>query len=250
MSIVDADTHLIHDKPNIPSIDLDGIVRRMDACGVDRAIVWPSSNYDRAMAPDNAVVAEGARRHRDRLIGFGRLNPRLGLEDNLAEVDRCRNTLGLRGFKFIPHLDDYPIDSERLVFPIIERAASLGAVIGIHCDVHHPTLCHPWQVGRVAEAFPGVSILMVHIGKPAGVNSAVDIALRHKNITVIGSDIAEPFLIRRAVDRLGADRVCFGSDTPFFSMRVALTVYAEALDGLTKEQTAQVMGENLLRVTR
>jgi len=249
MRIIDADTHIVHDKPGIPSIDIEGIIHRMDECKVEKAIVWPSPQWDRVMEPDNYAVAQGMRRYPDRLIGFAHLNPRLGLEANLAEVDRCMNDFGLCGFKFIPHLDEYAIDDEALVYPIIERALSLGAKIGIHCDVHAPTFTHPWQVARVAEAFPNARILMVHLGKPAGVTTAIKVVRKYPNITTIASDIPEPFLVRKAIDELGADRVCFGSDTPFFSMAVTLKVYEEALAGLGKDDRAMIMGGNILRVT-
>ncbi len=52
-----------------------------------------------------------------------------------------------------------------------------------------------------------------------------------------------------AIKTLGADRVSFGSDTPFALMHVCVAEYNALLDGeVTPEEKNQIMGGNLLRL--
>ena len=48
---------------------------------------------------------------------------------------------------------------------------------------------------------------------------------------------------------LGANRIGFGSDTPFALMHVCVAEYNALLDGeVTPEEKAQIMGGNILRL--
>ncbi|MGI8643128.1 MAG: amidohydrolase family protein, partial [Thermomicrobiales bacterium] len=67
-------------------------------------------------------------------------------------------------------------------------------------------------------------------------------------ITLIGSTVkARPILT--AIKTLGADRVCFGSDTPFELMHVELAKYRALLEGeVTEEEQGGVLGGNIARL--
>ena len=53
----------------------------------------------------------------------------------------------------------------------------------------------------------------------------------------------------KAIKILGADRVCFGSDTPFELMHVELAKYRALLDGeISEADQALVYGGNVIRI--
>ncbi|MCK4376027.1 MAG: amidohydrolase, partial [Candidatus Brocadiae bacterium] len=78
-------------------------------------------------------------------------------------------------------------------------------------------------------------------------NAAIEFARRHENMFFIGS-AAESKGILKAIGVLGAERVCFGSDTPFGLMHVELARYGALLRDASEEERALVMGGSIARV--
>ena len=76
--------------------------------------------------------------------------------------------------------------------------------------------------------------------------TAIEVAEAHSNVMLIGSAIDESAILT-AIKRLGAERVCFGSDTPFGLMHVRLAMYQALLRDFTQQERDEVMGGNLLR---
>ncbi len=99
--IIDFHTHIgdlrtpaqMHREP----VTIDGLIRRLDDEGIDRAVVLPlgvspestSGPFWFAEHPDLLSQLEAAARRSDRLILFGSLDPRMGCKGNLeaGEVD-------------------------------------------------------------------------------------------------------------------------------------------------------------------
>ena len=70
---------------------------------------------------------------------------------------------------------------------------------------------------------------------------------QHPNITAIGSNVGESEIMQ-AIARVGADRVCFGSDMPFRWQHVILAMYRAMMRDLSDNEQAKVMGGNLARL--
>ena len=88
---------------------------------------------------------------------------------------------------------------------------------------------------------------MVHMGGaalPALDRSAIEAATPNPNITIIGSGIPAPAILR-AIHTLGVERICFGSDTPFCLMHVELAKYRALLRDFDEADQARVLGANL-----
>lgn len=247
--IIDADTHISAVKFDSLAIDADELVRRMDAAGVDRSLVWLKPPYDRDVPRENAAVFDAVRRFPDRLLGFGWANPRLGRDQARAEIRRCLEEYGFYGVKFNGAQDDYRIDTPEileLVRIVVERKKA----VAFHIGADAPENTHPFRLGKIAEQFPRGVFLMVHMGGaalPPLAAAAIDTARAHPNICVIGSAITE-MEIAAAIDALGADRVCFGSDTPFRLMRVQLAMYRALIESLDPTAQGQILGGNIARI--
>jgi predicted TIM-barrel fold metal-dependent hydrolase len=54
--------------------------------------------------------------------------------------------------------------------------------------------------------------------------------------------------IMQAIARVGADRICFGSDTPFRWQHVILAMYRAMMRDLSEADQAKVFGGNLARL--
>ena len=180
------------------------------------------------------------------------MDPNLGVERAIEEARRALDQ-GCYGVKLNGAQNGYPIDDPRLAMPVIAAIAEMGTVLALHVGADAPDFTHPARVATIALAFPELRILVVHMGGAAFHDlsaAAIAVAREHPNLTLVGSAVrAIPILA--AVRALGADRVCFGSDTPFELMHVELAKYRALLeDELSATELEMVLGGAIARVLR
>jgi predicted TIM-barrel fold metal-dependent hydrolase len=249
MRIIDADTHISATAgPGV--ITIAELVEQMDRNGVERAVAWPMVSYTRQVQDDNRAIAKGMRKHPGRVIGFGGINPMLGVGDAMDELRRCIEEYGFKGFKLNGARDGYYIDDPSLAMPIFEEIAKAGLVVAIHCGINDPVHSHPWLIGRIAAALPELTIIMVHMGgagSPGLYDAAIKIAMEYPNIAVAPSE-ADPKAIIRAIEELGPERVLYASDTPFSIMKVSLAVFMAILEDYPEDVRHRIMGGNAARL--
>jgi len=247
--IIDADCHISSRKFDALAITAAELIAQMDRAGVDKALVWLKPPYNKEIAPENRAVHDAMRAYPDRLLGFGWVNPRLGADAARATIKRCFEEYGFYGIKFNGAQDEYVID-DPTTLPLIEAAAAYGKPLAFHIGADFYENTHPIRLGRIAARFPELPFLMVHMGGagvPALDRSAVEVAAVHPNITLIGSAIGERAILR-ALDVLGPDRLCFGSDMPFGLMHVQLAMVRALLRDYSAAAQAKVLGGNLAHV--
>ncbi|MCJ7626388.1 MAG: amidohydrolase family protein, partial [Anaerolineaceae bacterium] len=230
--IIDADVHITPETVNGFGITIPQLIHRMDRSGVDKALTWLTPLEGLKIEEGNNYVYQAASQYPDRILGFGWANPRLGQDHARDMVKRCIDEYGFHGVKLNGAQNDYFIDDPHLTIPVIEEIAKTGKLLAFHVGMDAPDKTHPNRVAKIAELFPELRILMVHMG---GVgyhdmsDKAIEVAAIHENITLIGSAV-RAVSIRNAIHRLGADRVCFGSDTPFNLMWVERAMYEALMD--------------------
>jgi predicted TIM-barrel fold metal-dependent hydrolase len=248
--IIDADCHISSRKLDALAITADELIEQMERAGVDKALVWLKPPYDKNIEPENQAVYQAQKRHPQRLIGFGWANPLLGADHARATIRRCFEEYGLYGLKFNGAQDGYVIDDEKLVLPFIEQAAAYGKPLAFHIGADFYENTHPYRLGRIAARFPETHFLMVHMGGagiPSLQRSAIETALQHPNLTLIGSAIDERAVLN-AIQQLGVERLCFGSDTPFGLMHVHLARYRALLRDFAPADQNKILGGNLARL--
>jgi predicted TIM-barrel fold metal-dependent hydrolase len=209
MTVIDAHTHLDSGRFDPRVLELG------DELGIDlflctdigAFVAHPGIDEVREM---NRTLAGELRRYPDRLRGYCYVNPRFGA----ATMDDLRRNVedgGMIGVKlWIATLAD-----DRLCDPILEYAAERRLIV----------LAHAWRktvgrfpyestadhIARAAARHPDVRFIMAHLGGQP--ESATDAVLPHENVAVDTSGtIIGAGEVALAVDRLGADRVVFGSD--------------------------------------
>jgi predicted TIM-barrel fold metal-dependent hydrolase len=248
--IIDADCHISSHKFDSLAMTADELIEQMDRAGVDKALVWLKPPYNKDIAPENRAICEAVRKYPDRLLGFGWANPRLGHAATVDTIKRCFEEYGFRGIKFNGAQDNYVIDDPQLAMPYIEQAAAYGKPIAFHIGSDFFENTHPYRLGNIAARFPETQFIMIHMGGaavPTLERSAIETAAKYRNITIIGSAIYEHAILR-AIDTLGADRVCFGSDTPFRLMHVQLAMYRAMLRDHDRAAQAGILGGNMARL--
>ena len=160
----------------------------------------------------NDIGMELVARHPDRFAAFCYLNPSHDPAFSLAELDRCLAG-GCTGIKLwiSVHANDPRLD------PIMERAAAMRLPVLHHAWYKATGFAYnestPAEIAILARKHPAVPIVMAHLGG-GGHRGVIDIE-GCPNV-VVDTSGAQPHagLIEFAVDRLGPDRVVFGSDWP------------------------------------
>lgn len=246
---IDADCHISSRAP-AQGISIDGLLAQLDAAGVDKAVCWPMVSYTREMATDNRAIYEGAKQHPDRIIPFGGVNPLLGLDLAQDELERCIESYGVRGVKLNGARDGYSIDDPTLSLPLIDKIAEAGLVLALHIGANDFERTHPYRVAKISARHPQLPIMIVHMGGAAHPDlhdAVIDLAAQHPQWYLIDSETDYRKELK-ALEELGASRVCYGSDTPFCPMRYEWALRQVVLTDLTPEDRALVLGGNMARL--
>ena len=213
MSIIDAHAHVGQfggwaSVANGPS----DLVKTMDEYDIRQAIICPTG-FD-----TNDEAAAAAAKYPDRFIPLAWVHPMNG------GAEAAHHYIGKRGFKGIklhPLFNAYSAD-DPAVDPVMEEARRLDVPVFIHSG--HVPFATPWQIALLAERHPDVRVVMIHMGHGHGiyVQAAIDMACRYDNIWLEMSGMPMPSKIKEAYDRVGSDRLFFGTDLPFHAPQVEI----------------------------
>lgn len=130
----------------------------------------------------------------------------------VEEVRRCMRA-GMKGIKLWVAVKC----NDPRTFPIAEEAVEVGVPLLIHSYLRWeeilPGESKPPEIAELAARYPALTIIMAHMAFRW--REGVDAVQNHPNILVDTSGM-DPELgsVEYAVEKLGADRVLFGSDAP------------------------------------
>src|SRR6266851_1169752 len=136
------------------------LLSKMDAAGVERAVMCPLKPPGYHLGPANDLVAEAVARE-PRFVGLARVDPNLE-HAAIAELDRATRDLGLRGLFLHPWEETFRINGPR-VDPILARCAELQIPVVIASG--YPWVSEAAQVGDLARRFAKVTLVMTHGGQ-------------------------------------------------------------------------------------
>ena len=229
--IVDSHMH-VGDFPMFGvSMDRDELLEEMTGHGIDTGLVFH---------PDNAMVRQLIERTPG-VYGLVWANPHR--PNAVSETRSLLDAPGskFRGVKLHPLLDGYHPD-DPAVHPIIELLIERELPALIHCG--HPIFTLPWSIEELAVRYPAARIILGHMGHGniIYINAAIDVAERNPNVYLETSGMPMHSKIREAVERVGPDRVLYGSDTPFHHPSVELAKVR--VSGLSTDLADRVLGEN------
>ena len=182
----------------------DELVKLLDEAGIQAAMTLISG----ADAADNRTVWEAMKKHPTRIFGMCLVNPRRG-QEAVEEFRIMVEEWGFTGLKHSADLDD-----------VVKTAADLGVPVTIHTggESWNPqTKAFYARIAGMAKSYPGLPIIMEHMGYRYSVELAIEVARQHPNV-YLGTTIpaaAEPIVVKKAVREVGAEKVIFGSNAPF-----------------------------------
>jgi len=212
------------------------IIQSMDANGIEMATVWAMRRPD-DYTQANQYIAAAARKHPERLIAFARYNP--WLPNGAERLAKAIKNEGTKGLKLHPSDDSFDPD-DSIVHPLLEVAERQRIPVVLHTGGN----ARPSMVGLVADRFPGINFVLLHLG---GYHDHVFVAKKCENVFLETSQCLYLHRIaRQLVNAVGADRVIWGSDVPYHYQEVEKRKIE--LAGLRKEELSQIMGGNILRL--
>jgi len=222
---------------------VDELLARLDACGVDRAVVCPVKPYNYDLGPENDHIAEAVANHPDRLIGFARVDPRLA-GAAVAEAERALGHLGLRGL-FLHPWEETVRANDPLVVAVVERAVARGAPVLIASG--YPWVSEALQVADLARRFPEGRFIMTNGGQinisGLGQQDAFFALEQCPNLLVQTAGTYRQDFLEEVVARFGAARLLYASNAPLFDPRLEIERVRQLK--VAPEARAAVAGGNL-----
>ncbi|TDE09296.1 amidohydrolase family protein [Jiangella asiatica] len=251
--IVDVHVHLGASAALSVAGGVDDLLRKLDVNGIGCAVLSPIPGQE---DPDgiestravNDAIAAARDAHPDRFPRIlAAVEPRHGAPA-LPEVDRTVGDLGFSGLSFHNDFQGFPADHPTM-FTIIERlAAHPSAIAQLHSAIHS-WLEAPFQVGKLAAAFPELRFVNAHaLMDPTQTSYTLWQAPQLPNMyfdTCVSQKYGFP--IERVVAELGDDRFMFGSDIPYMRDRcldLDLILHADVPD----ESKRRILGGNARRL--
>ncbi|MBE2269532.1 MAG: amidohydrolase [Anaerolinea sp.] len=235
--IIDVETYY---NPGFALAGLKGIAllrQQLDEAGIDRAMLFPEP---KPLATDNEGAYQVVQAD-SRFIGVASVNPHLGAEG----CDLLRRSLtewGFRGLKLMPvHYAFRSVST--LADPLIKIAGEFNVPVTIHSGNF---FCHPLEIAQMARRFPDVMFIMDHMGYRYYVQEAILAAEQNPNLFLATTAVFEPHFIAMALDKVGVERVVFGSNAPMVIPRLQLEVI-RALK-LSADEEAAIFCGNAMRL--
>lgn len=221
------------------------LLRLMDHCQVDQAVLAPARPKDYALWPANLAVAEATRHYPDRFYGMVRVDPWQGAAA-LEDLKRAHQEYGVRGLLLHPWEEQFQISSAR-VDPLVEYASEQGLFVMI--EAGYPLVSHPLDIAELAHRHPGAALIATHglqLDSSGFALTDAEVAMREcANILMETSGMYAPETMENLVRDLGAGRLIFGSHSPWLNLQ--LEVERARLLNLTAAQIEQIMGGNILK---
>lgn len=217
-------------------------IERMDEAGVDAAAVMTIADLPGINPEALELIAKACNEFPRRLYGFIRLHPWYR-QESLSLLSRAVGELGFRGLKLHP-VSSLAHPSGEDTIALIRRAGELGVPTLFHCGDEPMTT--PLSIEPAAAACPDSVVILGHMGGYFHVDEALEVAERQSNIVLETSATPYPEKIKEAVERIGAERVVFGSDGPVSSP--VLEREKVMIAGLSAEETSLVLGGNAVRL--
>ena len=236
--ICDAHVHLGESGPwqpfGNPTLYLGELLKLLAKHRIARALVFPNPNVGDKYPQTNDYIAECVRKHPEKLVGFGRVDPRRNA-DTTDELKRIKKQLKLSGIKLHPMVEcfrpDHPFFTR-----FFEEVNELKRPILIHTGIGFSA---PRLAAKIARTYPDSIMIVAHL-KEGCVNALKELP----NIYVETSGTLPEF-VEMSVD-IDENRVLFGSDIPYYRFPTQMVIIEAA--EISQKARRKVYSENFNRL--
>ncbi len=199
------------------------LIGAMDNAGINCAVVSniEGMEFDHRADPlsksilrDQIAVNEAAldfsRKHPGRIYPLIWVMPHTGGAGSEFRKFISSNRRSVYGLKFHPFSNQSPIDSDYCE-PYIKLAAEFDLPVVVHTASSDES--SPARVGIMAQKYPGLRFLLVHMGLYTDNEESIGLVLRHPNIYG-DTTWVRPEKTMELIMLGGIDKIMFGTDAP------------------------------------
>lgn len=217
----------------------------MDALNIETIAVTAALSCWNDAPRGNAQVDEVIRRYPSRFLGYVTVNPHVPGEA-IRELERWSHFHGPPLIKLHPGTQKYAVNGAKFA-PVWDYANQTGATVLVHTWESSP-FCSPSMFPSIGRAYPKARILMGHSGVTwHGIEQAQEAALQAPNLYLeLCSSQRHRLALARSVDRVGAERILFGSDMP--ALEAACTLADVLTSSIRDSDKELILRTNFLRL--
>jgi len=244
-----------------PEGSADLLLRHLDACGIDQAVVFPpfAHQVEDSMMQANRWALEEVRQHPDRLIPAGTVFP---LAADILDLLQMLSDQGVRWLKIHPSVEVHDIADPRAE-PFYTRAEQLGFALDYHTGPHGTrlSLAKPEKFDNLAWNHPKLRLVFEHLGGRTYCDEFAAVLSNHPGRAFGGlTSIYEPgnYLwyidppqLEALVKGLGPEHFIFGLDFPWNSIEATrrdLEIIRSL--GIPETDKEKILGGNLSGLIR
>lgn len=222
---------------------LGGILERMDEWGIDKSVVMPVLTKRSQFEKVNEWAISIAS---DRIEPFAGIYPNAG--DGKEQI-RIISEMGFKGIKLHPEYQDFTVDTDEML-KLYDYAFEKGLILLFHAgfDPAFSTPMHtsPQRFAHIADELPGGKLVVAHLGGQMQWDD-VEKYLCGREVyldTSMGFKYYSVGQFLRIVEKHGADRLLFATDSPWSNAGEELEIFRSL--PLSAEQKEQILYKNAL----
>ncbi|MCR4604704.1 MAG: amidohydrolase family protein [Eubacterium sp.] len=268
--IIDIHTHIYPDKIAEKTVEKlgdvagisahtdgtrDGLIESTKEAGIDYSVVLPvATNPKQVPGINEFAYKTNISCKRKGIISFGGIHPDT---PDIARVIRGIASLGIKGIKIHPDYQGVFFNDARYK-RIILTAATYGLYVIVHAgvDIGMPEPVHttPDMVREVMLETGADRVILAHMGgwrmwdevmdKLAGLDIFLDTSFSTEAVNLEGMLNEEKF--KEMVKTFGAERVLFGSDSPWASQKKSIKWIQNT--SLHKKEKEMILGDNAAKI--
>jgi predicted TIM-barrel fold metal-dependent hydrolase len=231
--IIDVHTHTGNGKigSHIRQLELDLKKNR-----IGKAVVFPTrQDSQKDLLTENL---KNSAYKSEFFFPFFRFDPKTTGLDELRKLSAA-----FCGFKFHPRAENFDVFDKKIknTFEFIETT---GKPVIIHSRKENNKYSDPDRLIGIAKLYPGINFIFAHFANDSDV--FFEKITEYENAYVETSIVSSPMIIERRADTIGADRILFGSDTPYSDAEIELMKVTKSK--LTTPQKDKILYRNALKL--
>ena len=227
---------------------IKGLIASMDESGIDYSVNQPILTKPESFYKTLDRLKEQTDEN-GRVLSFAAIHP---LSEDVEKCVATIKELGFKGIKLHPFFQNEPINSARTK-KLVALASEAGLFTMIHPgkDASFPgaSMASPEMIIDLLDDVRPKNVILAHMGGMEEWNSVLDLIVGRDVYfdTSFSLDVMGEELFVKTVRAHGADRVLFGTDSPWRSQKDYVR-RLKACRGLTEEEKRLVFYKNAAKI--